>query len=220
MSADGDVGGSGSRWHPTSSRRGLLCALAGSAGLLAGCTSPLASGGPEPVVREHVRGRLTVTETTRQTVIGGQNRILVTVANGGHDATVDVALYWIPELGLDPSGRSDETLRDLGYERAATERVRVPGAESKTAQFERTQPDDAVGYYVRADNRTFGAVVANRGAAGPVRVTLVDTTDMADQTVVAERRITLASGERRAVTFTTTAEFESFRVDATTASER
>ena len=195
-------------------RRRWLATLAGVAGTLAGCSAPLASGaGPSPVVVDHVRGRVTVTETSRTHVLGGGSRIEATVTNAGHPATVDVTLYWVPELGLDPEGVSDRGLRQLGYVSAVTERLQVGRGAEQTVTFEASQPSDAVGYYVRADNWTFGALVENRGDAGRVRAELVDTTDMSAQAVVARQTVAMEAGAQRPVTFVTSEAFESFRVD-------
>jgi hypothetical protein len=184
--------------------------LAGCSGLSGG---PFQSG-PDPVVRDHVRGNVRVTETRQVFDLGGDEHIRALVTNTGIDAEVGLALFWVPRLGLDPEGKTREQLREMGYE-LVTERVfDLPSGTERTIRFDAVVPDDVAGYYVRKNNRTFGGVIENRGDAGAVAVQLVGTTDMDNQRVLADRTVELAAGEQRTVSFTTDERYDMFRIDA------
>ena len=193
-------------------RRVLSLATAGATGALASGCSALRSG-PEPVVVDHVRGDVRVTDLERVFELGGEEHIRATVANTGIDAEVGLALFWVPEVGLDPEGKSRARLREMGYELVTERTLRLPVDAERVVTFEEPMPDDVAGYYLRKNNRTFGGVVENRGSRGPVTVQLVDTTDMDDQRTLATKTVELAEGKRRTVTFTTRERYEMFRID-------
>lgn len=191
--------------------RRRFCALL-AAGATAGCGT--LSGGPDPVVLDHVRGDVAVAETSRVFEIDGGESIRVVVENSGIDAEVGIAIFWVPSVDLDFEGLSPAQLRRRGHEPVARRDVRLQSGERRVLRFDLARPPDVAGYYVYKNNRTFGAVVENQGGAGSVTVQLVDTTDMADQRVLVERTIDMAAGERRQVTFTTRERYDMFRVDA------
>ncbi|MFB6233472.1 MAG: hypothetical protein ABEH61_04360 [Haloarculaceae archaeon] len=197
-------------------RRVLGLCVTGFGAATSGCAvrrGPF-GGGPDPTVVDHVRGDVRVTETTRVFELGGEEYIRAVVENTGIDAEVSLALFWVPELGLDPEGKSRARLREMGYE-LVTERVlALPGGEERTVRFDVSMPERVAGYYVRKNNRTFGGVIENRGEAGRVTVQLVDTTDMDDQRVLATRTVHMDAGERRTVTLRTGERYEMFRIDA------
>lgn len=202
-------------------RRRVVAGCAGIVTGLAGCgafsTGP--DAGPRPTVRDHVRGDPTVTRTERRFAIDGPQRIVVDVRNDGHDADVELAVYWVPTVDASPEGRSHEELLSAGYRLGVRRRISLAGGASETVVFEAEQPADAAGYYVRRRNLTYGAIVENRGGAGPVTATLVDTSSMDDQRVLDTRVASFDAGERRPVLFTSEEDFEYFRVDVSAGRE-
>lgn len=197
-------------------RRTLLRLLAGSMAGASGCTAvPLGNDGPNPTVVDHVRGDVAVTETERVFSLGGDGQaIRATVENTRHDATVRLRLYWVPEVGLNPEGKSHERLQEMGYELEATQRFELAGGAETTRTFEISYPEDVAGYYLRKDNLTFGGIVENRGEAGPVTVELFDTSERGNPVHLQTKGIEMDAGERRTVLFESTEQFAVFRVEA------
>lgn len=193
-------------------RRELLAA-AGTAAV-AGCPAAGGFDEPRPAVGEHVQGEFSVVDTAHRVRLDAADEFVATLANDGYDAAVAVTLYWVPRPDATPEGKTSRELLAAGYEEAGEQVVRVSGVGRRSVAFERTMPADVAGYYVRYHSLTYGARVRNRGASGPVVVTLVDTTDMSDQRPIARRTVGMEAGERRVVTFRTRERFESFRVDA------
>lgn len=197
-------------------RRQWLTLLAGTVGTLGGCSGlPIVASGPDPTVVDHFRGAVTVTNTERVFDLGGgSDEIRATVENTGYDATVELSLYWVPQVDSDPDGRTHDQLLAAGYDHVTTEQFDLSSGETVTHRFEVTFPTDSAGYYVRKRNLTYGGVVENRGDAGPVTVTLLDTSDRDDTRLLQTRAITMAADERRDVVFETDERFEVFRVEA------
>lgn len=198
-------------------RRRYLAALACGVGSLAGCgrfDGP-ADVWPEPSVVDHVRGRVAITDLERWFVLGADadDRYRVTVENTGHDATVQVTLYWQPADGGTPAEKTRPQLRDAGYVVGDRTEVRIPGGETRTVALGGPRPADTGGPFLRARNLTYGATVANGGGRGTVTATLVDTTDLSATRTLARKSVTLPAAASRDVTFRSAATFETFRVD-------
>jgi hypothetical protein len=191
-------------------RRHVL-AVAGT--LLAGCAS-WPRDRPAPTVGDHLQGDITVVDTTRRIRLDAPDEFMATVRNDGSDSAVALSLYWVPRPDADPAEKSHRELQAAGYDRATERIVSVPGGDRRTVTFEASFPADAAGYYVRYHVLTYGASVTNQGAAGAVRVILVDTTDMRNQRHLASKTMRFDAGERRVVTVRTRARFETFRIDA------
>jgi hypothetical protein len=204
---------------PVYRRRYLGLVAATSTVGLAGCGAfeTTAPNGPRPDVGEHVQGDISLAETRRVLQFDNEGIIRVVLANEGIEATVDTTLYWVPtvEPSIDPNEATAEALEDAGYRPQDTTRTTVPAGRTATLSFPKDPDGPVAGYYVRYRNLTYGAVVSNKGTAGEVRCSLVDTTDLANQRTVATRTLDLAAGTERTVRFQTTARFETFRVDAT-----
>lgn len=204
---------------PVFRRRYLGLVAAASTGGLAGCGAfeTTAPDGPRPEVGEHVQGDISLAETRRVLQFDSEGVIRVVLANDGVEATVDTTLYWVPtvEPAIDPNEASAEALEAAGYRPQGTTRTTVPAGGTATLSFPNDPDGPVAGYYVRYRNLTYGAVVTNRGTAGEIRCSLVDTTDLADQRTVATRTLDVAAGGERTVRFQTSARFETFRVDAT-----
>lgn len=183
----------------------------------AGCRSTRESDGPDPTVLEHFHGEPVVVETDRRLRFDGPPTYRAVVEQRGHDGTVSVLLFWVPRVDARPAGRSEAELLDAGYQRVAERRFRLVEDARQEVRLEVGADGPDAGYFFRAQNLTYGVRVANEGGAGEVSATLVDTTDMSNQRVLARKTVEMAAGERRPVTFVEDAWFETFRVDVAAA---
>lgn len=193
----------------TALRRGLSVAATMAVG---GCGAR-STAGPDPAVLEHFHGEPVVVDTSERMRLGQYNRFRATVQQRGHAGEVAVIFFWVPDVEARPKGRSEQALLEAGYEKEAERRFALAAGERRRVSVEARVPSGVAGYFFRAQNLTYGARVRNRGGSGEVTATLVDTTDMSNQVVLARKSFEMAADETRPVTFTTDRWFETFRID-------
>jgi len=198
-------------------RRTFLALSASGSVAVAGCSryqGPL-NVWPNPSVVDHFRGEPHV-ETIERTFVlteAERDQYRAVIRNDGHDATIQVGLYWVPNTRVSPSGLTRAELASAGFTRAAAKSVRISAGEQRAVTLRGTQPTSANSYYVRVRNTTYGATIANNGGKGPVEAKLLDATDPSETRMLATKTVTIPAEESRDVTFQTAEEFESFRVD-------
>jgi hypothetical protein len=78
------------------------------------------------------------------------------------------------------------------------------------------EPADALGFFLKARNLTYGAEIGNAGGRGRITAILVDTTDLGDTRELGRKSVTLPVQGTVDVLFRAPETFETFRVDVST----